>query len=75
MKEGNGGMKKIAIYGAAIACALTLAACTDEQKCRYAKYTYDKFVESGRGGAEEKAAAKKQFDAAKKRCADKGITI
>ena len=68
-------MKKYAMVGAAIACALTLAACTDEQKCKSAKFAYDAYVKSGHGSAEEKAAAKKQFDAAKKRCADKGITI
>lgn len=68
-------MKKLAIVGAAVACALTLAACTEEQKCKSAKLAYDEFVAIGRGGAAEKAKAKKQYDAAKVRCAAKGINI
>lgn len=60
-----------------IACAIMLVvcACTEEQKCSAAKFTYDQFVASGRGGAAEKAEAKKQFEAARKRCAANGIII
>lgn len=66
---------KYLTVGAAIACVITLAACTDEQKCKSAKLAYDAFVKSGSGGTAEKAEAKKQYDAAKARCAAKGITI
>lgn len=67
-------MKIIALAGA-IVLALCLAACTDEQECRAAAFTYDQFVKSGRGGADEKAAAKKAFEVVQKRCLAKGINI
>lgn len=67
-------MKYLAV-GAALACVFTLAACTDQQKCVSAKIAYDEFVDSGRGGAAEKSAAKKAYDKAKAICAAKGINI
>lgn len=66
---------KYLTVGAALACVITLAACTDKQKCYGAKVVYDEFVASGRGGSAEKAAAKKAFDKTKAECAAKGINI
>lgn len=67
--------KEVVWFGAALACVITLSACTDRQKCVAAKVAYDEFVDSGRGGAAEKAAAKKAYDKAKAECAAKGINI
>ena len=68
-------MKKFAAIGGALALALFLAGCNDQQKCDSAKFVYDQFVKSGRGGAAEKAAAKKEFESVQKKCAVAGITI
>ena len=66
--------KYIPICGA-LALALFLAGCNDQQKCDSAKFLYDQFVKSGRGGAAEKAAAKKEFESVQKKCAAAGIII
>lgn len=66
---------KYLTVGTALACVITLAACTEKQKCYGAKLAYDTFANSDRGGAAEKAEAKKQFEAAQKRCAANGIKI
>jgi major membrane immunogen (membrane-anchored lipoprotein) len=55
-------------YGliAALGAAFVLAGCevSDRTKCFLAKKAYQEFVDSGRGGAAEKAFAKKEFDEA-----------
>ena len=68
-------MKKYAAIGGALALAMFLTGCNDQQKCDSAKFVYDQFVKSGRGGAAEKAAAKKEFESVQKKCAAAGIII
>lgn len=66
---------KYLTVGAALACVITLAACTDKQKCEAAKATHEAFVKSGKGGAAEKSAEAKVYESAKAKCKAAGINI
>lgn len=59
-------MKKLAAIGGALALALIVSGCeiSNRTKCFLAKKAYQEFVDSGRGGAAERAFAKKEFDEA-----------
>jgi hypothetical protein len=57
------------------AVALLLDGCSDAQKCAFAKYTHEQFVESGRGGAAEKAQEAKTYASIKAKCIAAGIQM